>query len=27
MLELKRICDAAKLPLVEFAKRFEEGCK
>ncbi len=27
MLELKTICDAIKLPLTEFARRFEEGCK
>jgi transcriptional regulator with XRE-family HTH domain len=27
MLELKTICDAIKLPLAEFARRFEEGCK
>ena len=27
MLELKTICDAIKLPLTEFAKRFVEGCK
>jgi transcriptional regulator with XRE-family HTH domain len=27
MLELKAICDAITLPLVEFARRFEEGCK
>lgn len=27
MLELKRICDAINLPLTEFARRFEEGCK
>jgi len=26
MLELKTICDAIKLPLTEFARRFEEGC-
>jgi len=25
--ELKTICDAIKLPLTEFAKRFVEGCK
>jgi transcriptional regulator with XRE-family HTH domain len=27
ILELKAICDAITLPLLEFAKRFEEGCK
>ena len=27
MLELKTICDAVKLPLTEFARRFDEGCK
>ena len=27
MLELKTICDAIKLPLTEFARRFDEGCK
>ena len=27
MLELKTICDAITLPLMEFARRFEEGCK
>jgi transcriptional regulator with XRE-family HTH domain len=27
MLELKTICDAVKLRLVEFARRFEEDCK
>jgi DNA-binding XRE family transcriptional regulator len=27
MLELKAICDAITLPLMEFARRFEEGCK
>ena len=27
MLELKAICDAITLPLVEFARRFEDGCK
>jgi transcriptional regulator with XRE-family HTH domain len=27
MLELKRICDAADLSLIEFTKRFEDGCK
>jgi transcriptional regulator with XRE-family HTH domain len=27
MLELKRICDAIKLPLVEFSKRFDDGCR
>ena len=27
MLELKSICDAIKLPLAEFAQRFEEACK
>ena len=27
MLELKTICDAIKLPLTDFARRFEEGCK
>jgi transcriptional regulator with XRE-family HTH domain len=27
MLELKTICDAIKVPLTEFAKRFVEGCK
>jgi transcriptional regulator with XRE-family HTH domain len=27
MLELKAICDAIALPLMEFARRFEEGCK
>ena len=27
MLELKRICDALRLPLVEFARRFEESCR
>jgi transcriptional regulator with XRE-family HTH domain len=27
MLELKTICDAMKLPLTEFARRFVEGCK
>jgi transcriptional regulator with XRE-family HTH domain len=26
MLELKTICDAIKLPLAEFARRFEESC-
>jgi transcriptional regulator with XRE-family HTH domain len=27
MLELKTICDAVNLPLTEFAKRFEDGCR
>jgi transcriptional regulator with XRE-family HTH domain len=27
MLELKAICDAITLPLVDFARRFEDGCK
>jgi transcriptional regulator with XRE-family HTH domain len=27
MLELKTICDAVKLPLSEFARRFEEASK
>jgi transcriptional regulator with XRE-family HTH domain len=27
MLELKRICNAVKVPLVEFSRRFEDGCK
>ena len=27
MLEFKAICDAITLPLMEFARRFEEGCK
>jgi transcriptional regulator with XRE-family HTH domain len=27
MLELKTICDAIKLPLTDFARRFDEGCK
>jgi DNA-binding XRE family transcriptional regulator len=27
ILELKAICDAITLPLMEFARRFEEGCK
>lgn len=27
MLELKRICNALSLPLIEFARRFEDGCK
>jgi len=27
MLELKTICDAIKLPLTDFARRYEEGCK
>jgi transcriptional regulator with XRE-family HTH domain len=27
MLELKRICDAIGLPLVEFSRRFEDGCR
>lgn len=27
ILELKSICDAIKLPLAEFAQRFEEACK
>ena len=27
MLELKSICDATKVPLTEFARRFEEACK
>jgi transcriptional regulator with XRE-family HTH domain len=27
MLELKRICDAIRLPLTEFSKRFEGGCR
>jgi transcriptional regulator with XRE-family HTH domain len=27
MLELKTICDAVGLPLQEFARRFEDGCK
>jgi transcriptional regulator with XRE-family HTH domain len=27
MLELKAICDAITLPLMEFARRFEQGCK
>ena len=27
MLELKTICDAVSLPLVEFARRFENGCR
>lgn len=27
MLELKTICAAVKLPLTEFARRFEDGCR
>jgi transcriptional regulator with XRE-family HTH domain len=27
MLELKAICDAIALSLIEFARRFQEGCK
>jgi len=27
MLELKTICDAIKLPLTEFSRRFEEACQ
>jgi transcriptional regulator with XRE-family HTH domain len=27
MLELKRICDAIRLPLVDFSRRFEDGCR
>jgi transcriptional regulator with XRE-family HTH domain len=27
MLELKAVCDAIKLPLTEFAGRFEEACR
>jgi len=27
MLELKAVCDAIKLPLTEFASRFEEACR
>lgn len=27
MLELKRICDAVRLPLVEFSRRFEDSCR
>jgi transcriptional regulator with XRE-family HTH domain len=27
MLELKTICDAVRLPISEFARRFEEGCR
>ena len=27
MLELKTICNAVKLPLTEFARRFEDGCR
>jgi transcriptional regulator with XRE-family HTH domain len=27
MLELKAVCDAIKLPLTEFATRFEEACR
>ena len=27
MLELKSICDATKLSLSEFARRFEDACK
>lgn len=27
LLELKTICDAIKLSLSDFARRFEEGCK
>jgi len=27
MLELKAVCDAIKLPLTEFAIRFEEACR
>ena len=27
MLKLKRICDALRLPLVEFSRRFEDGCR
>jgi hypothetical protein len=27
MLEFKAVCDAIKLPLTEFAKRFEEACR
>lgn len=26
MLELKAVCDATRLPLSEFARRFVEGC-
>jgi transcriptional regulator with XRE-family HTH domain len=26
LLELKTICNAINLPLMEFARRFEEGC-
>ena len=27
MLELKAVCDAIKLSLTEFARRFEEACR
>jgi transcriptional regulator with XRE-family HTH domain len=27
LLELKAVCDAIKLPLTEFASRFEEACR
>ena len=27
VLELKTICDAVRLPLTEFARRFEDGCR
>ena len=27
MLELKTICDAIRLPLTEFSRRYEESCK
>lgn len=27
MLELKAVCDAIKLPLTEFARRFDEACR
>ena len=27
MLDLKAVCDAIKLPLTEFVRRFEEACK
>jgi transcriptional regulator with XRE-family HTH domain len=27
MLELKAVCDAIKVPLAEFASRFEEACR
>ena len=27
VLELKTVCDAVGLPLMEFARRFEEGCR